>query len=127
MAQSSGAEILLILGGSVLIAFIGWALSSTKSASKSVDADEAWAKMPVSGKYTLNFYRQSGNHHRTVEVHGSRNDVESEIFKVFKRAGIDDQYMVFSPSNSIDYRRAYHNHRGANEGKKVGGCLVTAS
>lgn len=81
----------------------------------------------ASGKYTLNFYRQSGNHHRTVEVYGSRNEVESEIFKVFKRAGIDDQYMVFSPSNGIDYRRAYHNHRGANEGKKVGGCLVTAS
>lgn len=125
MAQASSAEMLLTLGASVLIAFIGWAFSSTKSASKSVDADEAWAKMPASGQYILTFYRQSGNHHRTIEVYGSRCDVESEIFKVFKRAGIDDQYMVFSPINGIDYRRAYHNHRGSNEGKKVGGCLVT--
>ncbi|PJG58908.1 hypothetical protein [Aeromonas cavernicola] len=127
MVQSSGAEMLLILGGSVLIAFMGWALSSAKSTSNAVDADEAWTKMPASGKYTLNFYRQSGNHHRTVEVYGSRSDVESEIFKVFQRAGIDDQFMVFSPSNGIDYRRTHYNHRGSNEGKKVGGCLVTAN
>ncbi|WP_413165424.1 hypothetical protein [Aeromonas salmonicida] len=81
MAQSSSIEILLSLGRSVFIAFIGWALSSTKSASKAVDADETWAKMPASGKYTLNFYRQYENHHKTVEVYGSRSDVESEIFR----------------------------------------------
>lgn len=69
----------------------------------------------------------SGNTHRVVQIHGTREDVEAEIRKVFNRAGIRDHNMVGTRGDAIDYCRAYHNHRGSNEGKKVDSCLITAS
>ena len=91
-----------------------------------VDAADAWSRFDGVTSFQLTFYRQSGNTHRVVQIHGTREDVEAEIRKVFNRAGIRDQYMVETRGDAIDYSRAYHNHRGSNEGKKVGGCLVSA-
>ncbi|MFM5275808.1 hypothetical protein ACET9O_20750 [Aeromonas caviae] len=115
---------LIALGGGLLIALLGWAFSSSKVETQVVDADDAWSRFDGVTSFQLTFYRQSGNTHRVVQIHGSREDVEAEIRKVFNRAGISDQFMVGVRGNAIDYCRAYHNHRGSNEGKKVGGCLV---
>ncbi|MNG74680.1 hypothetical protein D3C77_337020 [compost metagenome] len=117
---------LVALGGGLLIALIGWAFSSSKVKTQVVDSADAWARFEGVRSFQLTFYRQSGNVHRVVQVQGTRRDVEAEILKVFNRAGIRDQYMVGTRGNAIDYCRAYHNHRGSSEGKKVGGCLVTA-
>ncbi|HDZ8883088.1 hypothetical protein UW989_00750 [Aeromonas caviae] len=118
---------LIALGGGLLIALLGWAFSSSKVETQVVDADDAWSQFDGVTSFQLTFYRQSGNTHRVVQIHGTREDVEAEIRKVFNRAGIRDQYMVGKRGDAIDYCRAYHNHRGSNEGKKVGGCLITAS
>ncbi|QNF17600.1 hypothetical protein [Aeromonas jandaei] len=117
---------LIALGGGLLIALLGWAFSSSKVETQVVDADDAWSRFDGVTSFQLTFYRQSGNTHRVVQIHGTREDVEAEIRKVFNRAGIRDQYMVGIRGDTIDYCRAYHNHRGSNEGKKVGGCLVSA-
>ncbi|WP_408125556.1 hypothetical protein [Aeromonas salmonicida] len=117
---------LVSLGGGLLIALIGWAVSSSKVKTQVVDASDAWTRFEGVRSFQLTFYRQSGNTHRVVQVQGTREDVEAEILQVFNRAGIRDQYIVGTRGNAIDYCRAHHNHRGLNEGKKVGGCLVTA-
>ncbi|WP_378013088.1 hypothetical protein [Aeromonas hydrophila] len=118
---------LVALGGGLLIALLGWAFSSSKVETQVVDADDAWSRFDGVTSFQLTFYRQSGNTHRVVQIHGTREDVEAEIRKVFNHAGIRDHYMVGTRGDAIDYCRAYHNHRGSNEGKKVGGCLITAS
>lgn len=117
---------LIALGGGLLLALLGWAFSSSKVETQVVDAADAWSRFDGVTSFQLTFYRQSGNTHRVVQIHGTREDVEAEIRKVFNRAGIRDQYMVETRGDAIDYCRAYHNHRGSNEGKKVGGCLVSA-
>ncbi len=117
---------LIALGGGLLLALLGWAFSSSKVETQVVDAADAWSRFDGITSFQLTFYRQSGNTHRVVQIHGTREDVEAEIMKVFNRAGIRDQYMVGTRGDAIDYCRAYHNHRGSNEGKKVGGCLVSA-
>ncbi|WP_421331989.1 hypothetical protein [Aeromonas veronii] len=124
MDQSASALIMVLV--LVAVCVIGFAMAQSKVETQAVDADEAWAKLSGVGNFQLTFYRQSGNVHRVVQVAGSRADVEDEIRKVFNRAGIRDQYMVGIRGNQIDYCRAFHNHRGSNEGKKVGGCLVSA-
>lgn len=117
---------LIALGGGLLLALLGWAFSSSKVETQVVDAADAWSRFDGITSFQLTFYRQSGNTHRVVQIHGTREDVEAEIMKVFNRAGIRDQYMVGTRGDSIDYCRAYYNHRGSSEGKKVGGCLVSA-
>lgn len=117
---------LIAIGGGLLLALLGWAFSSSKVETQVVDAADAWSRFDGVTSFQLTFYRQSGNTHRVVQIHGTREDVEAEIRKVFNRAGIRDQYMVETRGDAIDYCRAYHNHRGSNEGKKVGGCLVSA-
>ena len=85
---------LIALGGGLLIALLGWAFSSSKVETQVVDADDAWSQFDGVTSFQLTFYRQSGNTHRVVQIHGTREDVEAEIRKVFNRAGIRDQYMV---------------------------------
>lgn len=122
MDQSASSIITLLV--LVAVCVIGFFMAQSKVETQVVDADEAWAKFSGVNNFQLTFYRQSGNVHRVVQVAGSRVDVENEIRKVFNRAGIRDQYIVGIRGNQIDYCRAFHNHRGSNEGKKVGGCLV---
>lgn len=119
-------NLLVALGVGILMALVGSAFSSAKVETQAVDANDAWARFEGITSFQLTFYRQSGNVHRIVQVEGSRKEVESEIQKVFNRAGIRDQYMVSLRGDAIDYRRALHNHSGSNEGKKVGGCLIAA-
>lgn len=124
MEGSTSSLITLVV--MVVICIVGFFVSQSRVETQTGDADEAWARFEGIRFFQLSFYRQSGNTHRVVQVQGTRQDVEAEILKVFNRAGIRDQYMVGTRGNAIDYCRAHHNHRGANEGKKVGGCLVTA-
>lgn len=119
-------ELLLVVGGFGIFAVICNAFSSAKVTTQTVDADEAWKKLDGVSSFQLTFYRQSGNTHRVVHLNGTRSDVEAEILKTFNRAGIGNQYAIWTRGNAIDYKRAIHSHRGSNEGKKVGGCLVSA-
>lgn len=124
--MSQLATMLLTIGGFSVLVAVCYLASSSKVETKAVDADKAWERFSGIRTFVLTFYRQSGNVHKVLEVTGSRGDVESEILKVFNRAGIGHQFMVCERNGGIDYRRAFHNHRGSNEGRKVGGCVVTA-
>jgi hypothetical protein len=124
--MSQLATTLLTLGGFGVLILICYLASSAKVEAQAVDSDKAWERFTGLRTFILTFYRQSGNVHKVLQVTGSRADVENEILKVFNRAGIGDQYMVCERDGGIDYRRAFHNHRGSNEGRKVGGCVVTA-
>ncbi|EPC4027383.1 hypothetical protein ACRZOU_003161 [Aeromonas salmonicida] len=117
-------ELLLGLVGFGVIAAVCSAFASSKVATQNAEADEAWKKLDGVLSFQLTFYRQSGNTHRVVQVNGTRSDVEAEILKTFNRAGIGNQYSIWTRGDAIDYKRAIHSHRGSNEGKKVGGCLV---
>lgn len=119
-------EFFLVLGGFGVLAIVCNTFASSKVATQTVDADEAWTKLDSVSSFQLTFYRQSGNTHRVVQVNGSRSDVEVEILKTFNRAGIGNQYVVWTRGDAINHKRVTHSHRGSNEGKKVGGCLVNA-
>ncbi|MBL0600281.1 MULTISPECIES: hypothetical protein [Aeromonas] len=119
-------ELLLGLAGFGVIAAVCGAFASSKVTAQSADADEAWKKLDGVISFQLTFYRQSGNTHKVVQVNGTRSDVEAEILKTFNRAGIGNQYGIWTRGDAIDYKRAIHSHRGSNEGKKIGGCLVSA-
>lgn len=125
MSQSSAGLELLIVALFIFMFILGLFGSVTAVGDKEDNADNAWEGLGR-GSYELRFYRQSGNTHAVWNVYGGRAEVEAKIASTFNRAKIGDQYGVRKTyKGDVDYYRAYHNGYGRQEGKRVGGCIVT--
>jgi hypothetical protein len=70
--------------------------------------------------WLVSIYRQSGNVHSEREVNGDASEAIKTAMATFRRAKIDAVGVLENGDNRLRFGRLYHNHRGSNEGKKVG-------
>jgi hypothetical protein len=82
------------------------------------------AKLAGSGKWRVHVIRQSGNSHAMHDVTGSAQDAMSVAMTTFRRAKIDAVHIVQNDEATLKIARLYHDHRGSNEGKKVGSAEI---
>jgi len=76
------------------------------------------------GPVDVTLFRQSGNVYRELGVFGTVDEALDEIMKSFRRAKIDSVCVLQNTSTCFEIIRLHHNHRGSQEGKKLGGALV---
>jgi hypothetical protein len=77
------------------------------------------------GNYLVCIFRQSGNLQQEHKVYSSPNEAIAAAVSTFTRAGIGYVVVSANNSNELAFSRPYHNHRGSNEGKKVGSARIT--
>ena len=86
--------------------------------------------------FAIDVYRQSGNNYRqqTHMYHFENqkeddmlvdpSDVINEVLKTFRRAKITSVVIQENTKINLSFRRLWHDHRGVNEGKKVGSAII---
>lgn len=77
------------------------------------------------GIFRVTIYRQSGNVHAEKIVNGSAQDALATALATFRRAKIDAVHVGANTETELKIGRLYHDHRGRNEGKKVGKAHIT--
>jgi len=77
------------------------------------------------GIFRVTIYRQSGNVHAEKIVTGSAQDALATALSTFRRAKIDAVHVGANSETELRIGRLYHDHRGRNEGKKVGKVHIT--
>jgi hypothetical protein len=77
------------------------------------------------GIFRVTIYRQSGNVHAEKIVTGSAQDALATALATFRRAKIDAVHVGANNETELKIGRLYHDHRGRNEGKKVGKAHIT--
>jgi hypothetical protein len=77
------------------------------------------------GVFQVIFFRQSGNVHAERVVHGDSRDALRVIMQTFRRAKIEAVAVTHDTPFELEVWRAFHNHRGRAEGKRVGGAKVS--
>jgi hypothetical protein len=82
------------------------------------------AKLAGSGYWLVTIYRQSGNIHDQYEVAGSASNAIDLVLATFRRAQIDAVALSKNTEKNIHITRLFYNHRGRNEGKKVGEAKI---
>lgn len=124
-----------IIGGILLFGLLGlvwWAQSASQSALDDPDNDKVVylhqlvdvVKLCGRGSWVVTIMRQSGNVHSTKVVDGDAAAALQAALATFRRAGIDAVALVTNEASELNVRRLFHNHRGSNEGKKVGGAVI---
>ena len=68
--------------------------------------------------------RQSGNVHAEHVVTGSAQQALASALSTFRRAKIDAVHVGQNSETELRIARLYHDHRGSNEGKKVGKAVI---
>lgn len=81
--------------------------------------------LAASGIFRVTIYRQSGNVHTEKIVTGSAQDALATALSTFRRAKIDAVHIGANSETELKISRLYHDHRGRNEGKKVGKAHIT--
>lgn len=76
------------------------------------------------GTWMVTIYRQSGNVHSQKRVTGHAAVAMSAVTSTFRRAKIGEISIKSNSVDRLEIVRLFHNHRGSNEGKKVGGALI---
>lgn len=76
------------------------------------------------GPFILHVYRQSGNIHADSKVFATRDAALASALSTFKRAQIDAVSVQQNTSYRLNVTRAFFDHRGKAEGKKVGGFEI---
>lgn len=82
------------------------------------------AGLSGSGTWLVTIYRQSGNVHSQTRIQGSASAALSAATSTFRRAKIGEIAIKTNSSDRLQFARLFHNHRGSNEGKKVGAALI---
>lgn len=77
-----------------------------------------------SGTYQVTIYRQSGGVHSNWVVSGTAHDAVAQAVATLRRARIEAVHIAANDVQHLKVGRLYHNHRGRNEGRKVGGAEV---
>lgn len=82
-------------------------------------------KLAPFGVYRVTILRQSGNVHAEHVVTGSAQQALSTALATLRRAKIDAVHVGANNETEFRIGRLYHDHRGSNEGKKVGKAMIT--
>jgi hypothetical protein len=76
------------------------------------------------GIYRVTIFRQSGNIHAEHVVTGTAQRALAVVMTTFRRAKIDAVHVSVNSAAELQIGRLYHDHRGSNEGKKVGKATI---
>jgi len=76
------------------------------------------------GIYRVTVFRQSGNIHAEQIVTGTAQQALAIAMATFRRANIDAVHIGANTETKLRIGRLYHDHRGSNEGKKVGKATI---
>lgn len=119
----------LIIG---LLVISWWA--TTESHNRLDDPNDDWTifldQLPgklalfAHGIYRVTVFRQSGNIHAEQIVTGSAQQALAVAMATFRRAKIDAVHVGANTETELRIGRLYHDHRGSNEGKKVGKATI---
>lgn len=82
-------------------------------------------KLAPFGVYRVTILRQSGNVHAESVVTGSAQQALASALTTLRRAKIDAVHVGANSETELRVGRLYHDHRGSNEGKKVGKAVIT--
>lgn len=82
------------------------------------------ALLAGSGEWLVTIYRQSGNVHSATTVRGDASAALQVAMTTMRRAKIDSIGIRVNEDGHLYFNRLFHNHRGRNEGKKVGGARI---
>lgn len=116
----------VLLGGLLLFSLVAATLAQGKlddPADNSVvylDQLPSIVQLTGEGRWLVRIYRQSGNIHSEAEVVGSAQSAFNAALSTFRRARIDAVGVPENGPDRLRFGRLYHNHRGSNEGNKVG-------
>ena len=116
----------------ILFFIVVFSLESAKNALKDTSNESVVylsqvreiAKLSGSGHWLVTILRQSGNIHDQYEVAGSAMNALDLAISTFRRAQIDAVTLPKNTEKSIHIVRLFYNHRGRNEGKKVGEAKI---
>lgn len=125
-----------IIGGALIIGlllFSWWAMEESHRRLNDPDDDRTLHLDRLPGKlallpfgiYRVNIFRQSGNIHAETIVTGTAQAALAEAMATFRRAKIDAVHVATNSERELRIGRLYHDHRGRNEGKKVGKAHIT--
>ncbi|RXR29161.1 hypothetical protein [Sphingobium fluviale] len=81
-------------------------------------------KLAPFGIYRVTLFRQSGNIHAEHIVTGTAQDALNEAVTTFRRAKIDAVHVGVNSETELQIGRLYHDHRGRNEGRKIGKAVL---
>lgn len=76
-------------------------------------------------QYVLSVFRQSGNLQQDQKVFSSGNEAIKSAISTLKRAKIEYVIVSHNDAQQFSFRRPFHDHRGRNEGKKVGSVTIS--
>lgn len=82
------------------------------------------AQLAGNGEWHVIIYRQSGNVHSATLVRGDASAALQTAMSTMRRAKIDAIAIRKNEAEHLHFSRLFHNHRGSNEGKKVGGAEI---
>jgi len=77
------------------------------------------------GVFRVTIFRQSGNIHAEKIITGSAQEALRVALATFRRANIHAVHVGENSDGELRIGRLYHDHRGSNEGKKVGKATIT--
>lgn len=76
------------------------------------------------GIYKVTIFRQSGNIHAEQIVTGTAEQALSGALATLRRAKIDAVHILMNNEKELHVSRLFHDHRGSNEGRKVGRVTI---
>lgn len=76
------------------------------------------------GLYRVTIFRQSGNVHAEDLIVGTAQEALARALATFRRAKIEAVHVASNSDTELLIGRLYHDHRGSNEGKKVGRAQI---
>ena len=119
----------LIVG---MILFSWWAMQESHARlddpndDRTLYLEQLPGKLALSpfGTYRVTMLRQSGNVHAEHIVTGTAQDALATAMATLRRAQILAVHVGANSETELRIGRLYHDHRGRNEGKKVGGAHI---
>jgi len=120
----------VLIGVLLLATFIGYAVAEGKLDDPNdttvihLERLPGVAKLTGNGRWLVRIIRQSGNVHSESEITGDASAAVSAALATFRRAKIGEIGIPENTESKLRFGRLYHNHRGSNEGKKVGSAHI---
>ena len=82
------------------------------------------ARLKNPGSFVVRVIRQSGNLQQEDKIYTSAEEAIQAAVSTFKRAKIDFVCIKTNTETQLSFHRPSHDHRGSNEGKKVGAVAI---
>lgn len=130
--MANGADIVgyVLLGGLMLVSLL--AVLASEDALKDPNNKKivyleqlpSLALLAGFGEWQVVIYRQSGNVHSAMSVRGDAGFAIQTAMTTMRRAKIEAIAIQVNEEGRLKFVRLFHNHRGRNEGKKVGGAEI---